>query len=136
MESFTVRTRRRNEFVDITREVAEAVSRSGVREGICLVYIPHTTCGVTVNENADPDVPSDILSHTAQLVPREGLFRHAEGNSDAHIKASLFGASALVPVTGGRLALGTWQAVFLCEFDGGRTRKVYVQVLAGGENAS
>ena len=135
MESFTVRTRRRNEFVDITREVSEALSKTGVREGICLVYVPHTTCGVTINENADPDVPADVLSHMAQLVPREGRFRHAEGNSDAHIKTSLFGSSALVPVAGGRLALGTWQAVFLCEFDGARTRKVYVQVLGGGEKS-
>ncbi len=136
MRSFTVRTRQRNQFVDITGKVGDAVGESRVSEGICLVFTPHTTCGVTINENADPDVPADIIDHLSGVVPRRADFRHAEGNADSHIKASLFGSSALVPISRGRLALGTWQAIFLCEFDGSRTRTVYVQILSGGESAA
>ena len=136
MERFSVSTRRRTQFVDVTREVAERVGRSGVQEGACLVYIPHTTCGITINENADPDVPADVISHMNEVVPQRPDFRHNEGNSDSHIKASLFGSSVLVPVSGGRLALGTWQGIFLCEFDGARNRTVFVQILPGLESTA
>jgi secondary thiamine-phosphate synthase enzyme len=133
MERFSVSTRRRNQFVDITHSVAEVVARSGVAEGACLIYTPHTTCGLTINENADPDVPADIIGHLATIVPQRPDFRHGEGNADSHIKSSLFGCSQLVPISGGRLALGTWQGIFLCEADGARTRSVFVQILVGAE---
>jgi secondary thiamine-phosphate synthase enzyme len=132
MDALTVSTRNRNQFVDITREVAQAVRARGLRDGACLIYVPHTTCAVTVNENADPDVPADIIAHLSAVIPRRDDFRHGEGNSDAHIKSSLVGCSAMVPVKDGALALGTWQAIFLCEFDGPRTRCVNVQCMAAG----
>jgi len=125
---FEVRTRRRAELVDITERVAEAVARSGIADGTCHVFVPHTTAGVTINEGADPDVAADIESHMTELVPKEAAFEHAEGNSDSHIKTALVGASCTAPVRGGKLALGTWQAIFLCEWDGPRTRMVEVGV--------
>lgn len=126
--TFQVTTNRRAQLVDITKRVAEAVEKSGVKEGVCHVFIPHTTAGVTVNEGADPDVASDIESHLAELVPKEAVFEHAEGNSDSHIKTVLVGPSCTTPVRAGKLALGTWQAIFLCEWDGPRTRQVEVGV--------
>jgi secondary thiamine-phosphate synthase enzyme len=126
--SFDVQTTRRAQMVNITERVAEAVERSGVDQGTCHVFIPHTTAGVTINEGADPDVAADVESHLAELVPKEAAFEHEEGNSDAHIKTVLVGPSCLAPVRGGKLALGTWQAVFLCEWDGPRTRRVEVAV--------
>jgi secondary thiamine-phosphate synthase enzyme len=126
--AFEVRSNRRAQLVDITQRVAEAVERSGVSEGTCHVFVPHTTAGVTINEGADPDVARDIESHLQELVPREAAFEHAEGNSDSHIKTVLVGPSCLAPVRGGKLALGTWQAIFLCEWDGPRTRRVEVGV--------
>ena len=125
---FEVRTRRRAELVDITERVGEAVARSGIADGTCHVFVPHTTAGVTINEGADPDVAADIESHMTELVPKEAAFEHAEGNSDSHIKTALVGASCTAPVRGGKLALGTWQAIFLCEWDGPRTRRVEVAV--------
>ena len=127
---FEVRSRRRTELVDITRRVAEAVERSGVRDGTCHVFVPHTTAGVTINEGADPDVARDIESHLNELVPKEAAFQHAEGNSDSHIKTVLIGPSCTAPVRDGKLALGRWQAIFLCEWDGPRTRQVEVAVAA------
>jgi secondary thiamine-phosphate synthase enzyme len=135
IRNLTVRTACREEFVDITAEVARALAESGCREGAVLVYSPHTTAGVTINEGADPDVRCDMLGHLAALVPESPAFRHAEGNSDAHIKTSLMGPSQMVPVSGGRMALGTWQKIYLCEFDGPRTRTVLVQALAAAEGA-
>lgn len=126
-----VETVSRTQMVDITSRVREKVRESGVREGVCMVYVPHTTAGVTVNENADPAVARDILGRLEELVPREGGYRHAEGNADAHIKASLIGFCQFLPVEGGDLSLGTWQGVFLCEFDGPRRRKVTVRVIPG-----
>lgn len=123
-----VRSRGREEMIDITRDVAAAVSRSGVDVGHALVYCPHTTAGLTINEAADPDVGADILAGLSRLAPREGGWRHAEGNADAHVKASLMGASVLVPVRRGELVLGTWQGIFFCEFDGPRQRSVDVTV--------
>ena len=128
--AFDVRTARRSQLVDITKRVADAVERSGVAEGTCHVFVPHTTAGVTINEGADPDVASDIASHLAEMVPREAAFDHAEGNSDSHIKTVLVGPSCAAPVRNGKLALGTWQAIFLCEWDGPRTRRVEVAVSA------
>jgi len=126
--TFEVRSRRRTELVDITERVADAVDRSAVRDGICHVFVPHTTAGVTINEGADPDVARDIESHLGEIVPREAAFQHAEGNSDSHIKAVLIGPSCTAPVRGGKLALGRWQAIFMCEWDGPRTRQVEVAV--------
>jgi len=123
-----VRTRRREELVDVTAQVREAVAASGVAEGFCVVCSPHTTCGVTVNEGWDPAVASDALAHLRELVPREHQFTHAEGNSDSHIKTMLLGTGALLPVSAGELRLGRWQAVFLCEFDGPRERELWVTV--------
>jgi len=129
MRQFTLTTTRREEFLDITAEIARAVRESGLSDGAALVYSPHTTAGITINEGADPDVKRDMLAHLAHLVPNRADFRHAEGNSDAHIKTSLMGPSQLVPVSGGRLQLGTWQKIYFCEFDGPRRRTVLVQLL-------
>ncbi len=127
--SFEVSTRGREQMQDITSRVAQAVEDSQIGAGTVTVYVPHTTAGVTVNENADPDVVRDILSALEQAVPwRQSFYRHGEGNSAAHVKSSLVGCSAVLPVVGGRMALGTWQAIFFCEFDGPRTRKVVVTV--------
>ena len=127
---FEVRTARRAQLVDITQRVAEAVNRSGVRDGVCHVFVPHTTAGVTINEGADPDVAADIASHLGEMVPKDAAFEHAEGNSDSHIKTVLVGPSCTAPVRDGKLALGTWQAIFVCEWDGPRTRQVEVAVSA------
>lgn len=131
MTTFSVQTASRSEMIDITDRVAAVVTESGVRDGLCHVFVPHTTAAVTINENADPDVQRDILASLERIVPLTDRYRHAEGNSPAHIKASLFGASQTVIVVQGRLVLGTWQSIFFCEFDGPRTRKVLVKVTAG-----
>jgi len=124
VETFELRTGARTEMLDITSQVDAVVARSGVAEGLCCVYVPHTTAGVTVNENADPSVRHDVLRELNKIVPFDDAYTHAEGNSAAHIKASLMGSSVTVPVSGGRLALGTWQGIFFCEFDGPRARRV------------
>jgi len=132
MQRLEVRTRQHSDFHEITSEVAKAVVRSGLKDGVAMVYVPHTTAGVTINENADPDVKSDMLVSLEKMVPwRQEHFRHGEGNSAAHIKASMMGFSALVPVANGELQLGTWQGIYLCEFDGPRTRQVVVTVMQG-----
>jgi len=128
LHQFTVRTASRQQMLDITDRVQEAVSVSGAREGLCMVFVPHTTAGVTINENADPSVQRDMLGELDKVVPLQDDYEHTEGNSAAHLKSSLFGCSCLVPVEGGRLVLGTWQGVYFCEFDGPRTRKVQVMV--------
>ncbi len=130
MERFRVRTSQRREMVDITEQVQAAVETTRQQRGVCHVFVPHTTCGVTLNERADPCVRADILETLGRLVPRRGDYTHTEGNSDAHLQATLTGAATLVPVENGRLVLGTWQAVFLCEFDGPRTREVWVTVIS------
>jgi secondary thiamine-phosphate synthase enzyme len=124
-----VRTARRVQLVDITDEVAEVVERSRVEEGVCHVFVEHTTAGVTINEGADPDVAHDIETELGKLIRKDSGYRHAEGNSDSHIKTVLVGATTAAPVRQGKLALGTWQAVFLCEWDGPRTRRVQVSVV-------
>jgi secondary thiamine-phosphate synthase enzyme len=123
-----VRTAARTELIDITDMVSDELARAAVKTGVCYVYMPHTTAGLTINENADPDVVRDILAGLARLVPETGDYRHAEGNSDAHIKATLVGSSLMVPVVDGRLALGSWQALYFCEFDGPRHRHVLVGI--------
>jgi secondary thiamine-phosphate synthase enzyme len=133
METVEVRTSRREELVNITAPVREAVGRSGVREGVAHLWSFHTTCGLTVNEGADPDVARDISWKLAALAPHdEAAYRHAEGNSDSHVKTSLVNPGATLLVSDGDLVLGTWQAVFLAEFDGPRTRTVAVQVVPAG----
>ncbi len=123
-----VPTSQRAQMVDVTTQVASELTASGVRSGMCYVYVPHTTAGVTINENADPDVVTDILNGLERLVPLKGNYRHAEGNSDAHIKASLMGFTISGPVVDGRLALGTWQGIYFCEFDGPRRRKMLIGI--------
>ena len=132
MQTFHVRTSTQTEFIDITRSVQEAVKKIGVEDGICIIFIPHTTAGVTINENADPSVIHDILMELNKFVPVKDQYHHLEGNSPAHIKSSLVGCSEIVFVESGRLALGTWQGIFFCEFDGPRDRKVHVKVISDG----
>lgn len=130
MYRFQVRTNRRNEFVEVTAEVCRAIAASAVQGGLCLVYVPHTTAAVTVQENVDPDVVHDLLLWLNRHIPKEVPgFRHAEGNSDSHLKAAMVGPSVTLVVDGGRPILGTWQGVYLCEFDGPRTRDVMVKVI-------
>jgi len=130
MQSFTVTTRERNEMVEITDQVRGAVRASSAREAICVVYCPHTTGAITVNENADPDVVHDLMLWYNRVVPKEQPgFRHGEGNSDSHIKSTMVGPSVTLIVAEGQLVLGRWQGVFFCEFDGPRTRTVHVQVV-------
>jgi secondary thiamine-phosphate synthase enzyme len=126
--AFEVGTNRRAQMIDVTDRVAEIVKRAGVVDGTCHVFVPHTTAGVTINEGADPDVAHDLEARLARLVPKEAGYRHREGNSDSHIKTALIGPACTAPVRAGRLALGTWQAIFLCEWDGPRTRRVEVAV--------
>ena len=126
---FEVATSRREQFLDITEQVARIVSEAGVSAGAVLVYCPHTTAGITINENADPDVTADLLGALERLAPRDAGYRHREGNSDGHLKASLIGSSATVPIEAGRMMLGTWQGIYLGEFDGPRRRRVLVTVL-------
>ena len=129
METMQVETGAREAFIDITDRVWEAVRKTGKRDGAVLVFVPHTTCAATINENADPDVVRDILLALDKAIPDHNDFRHAEGNSSAHVKASLVGSSVHVILEEGRLMLGTWQGIYLCEFDGPRTRKVWVKVI-------
>jgi len=132
MQIFEVRTSTQTEFIDITRSVQEAVKKTGVKDGICIIFIPHTTAAVTINENADPSVIHDILMELNKIVPFKDPYHHMEGNSPAHIKTSLVGCSEIVFVESGRLVLGTWQGIFFCEFDGPRNRKVHVKVIPDG----
>ena len=128
IRTFQVRSSQRTDFIDITHSVQEAVEKSGVTEGVCIVFIPHTTAAVTINENADPSVIEDMAMAMNKIVPFEDRYRHLEGNSPAHIKSSVVGCSQTVFVESGKLVLGTWQGIFFCEFDGPRTRKVHVKV--------
>ncbi len=131
MVELSVRTSKREELVDITEQVQSVVTRSGVQNGVCWVFVPHTTAAVTINENADPSVKVDILEQLRRLVPSDLRYHHTEGNADAHIKAVLVGNSVAVPIVNGRLRLGTWQGIFFCEFDGPRSRRVWVEVTEG-----
>ncbi|RMG70448.1 MAG: YjbQ family protein [Nitrospirae bacterium] len=128
LRQITLKSSRRREFIDITRKVQDVIESSGVTEGICVVYVPHTTAGVTINEGADPSVKEDILMMLEKLVPHRASYAHMEGNSDAHIQATLVGSSVTLLISSGRAQLGTWQSLFFCEFDGPRTRKVLVKI--------
>ena len=131
INTLSVPTSRRTEMVDITGQIQELVRLSGVTEGVCHIFEAHTTAGLTINENADPSVPADMLMVLNKIISEQEAYRHLEGNSPAHVKASLMGAQLTVLVSNGRLLLGTWQGVFLCEFDGPRTRKVHIKIMAG-----
>ncbi|MBN1547249.1 MAG: YjbQ family protein [Syntrophaceae bacterium] len=130
LKQFAVKTGSRCQMIDITGQVRAILRESEYQSGTCQVYVPHTTAGVTINENADPDVPRDILATLERLVPLHGNYRHSEGNSDAHMKASLMGFSQTVFFENGALILGTWQSLFFCEFDGPRTRSVFVKLIS------
>jgi secondary thiamine-phosphate synthase enzyme len=130
--SLTVPTRRRNQLIDVTADVQQAVRGAGLQDGYVICFVPHTTAGVTIQENADPDVVHDVLWKLEQLIPKdEPAYQHGEGNSDAHIKSSVIGCAQMVPVEDGRLVLGTWQAVYFCEFDGPRQRRMLVKCIQG-----
>jgi len=126
---YRVKTNKAQEFIDITDIINNEIKRNNVQEGLAVVFVPHTTAGVTINENADPDVVSDILSSLNKAFPVNGDYRHYEGNSHAHIKASLMGSSCTIIIENGKLKLGTWQGVYFCEFDGPRNRKVYIKII-------
>jgi secondary thiamine-phosphate synthase enzyme len=126
-----ITSRSKTELIDITKDIQDAVTAEDVGAGACMLYVPHTTAAVTINENADPTVRKDILMILNRIIPWDADYRHLEGNSPAHIKASLVGASALVAIENGRLVLGTWQGIFFCEFDGPRNRKLHLRFLKG-----
>lgn len=129
MKTISLDTHSRVEMIDITSAVQRAIRDEKIKDGLCLVFTPHTTAAITINENADPDVPRDILAALDRAVPLSANYRHAEGNSAAHVKSSLVGTSELVIIENGRLVLGTWQSLFFCEFDGPRTRKVFLSLM-------
>jgi secondary thiamine-phosphate synthase enzyme len=131
MKEINVRTNSWTEMVDITSLVQAAVEERKVKSGICVIFTPHTTAAVTINENADPDVPIDIISVLERAFPQTADYRHIEGNSPAHAKSSLVGASELVLIEDGRIVLGTWQSIFFCEFDGPRSRKIFISIISG-----
>jgi secondary thiamine-phosphate synthase enzyme len=130
MKEIKVQTNSRSEMIDITSLVQAAISEKKVKKGVCIIFIPHTTAAVTINENADPDVPRDIITALEMVFPQNSPYRHREGNSPAHIKSSLVGASVTVLIEAGRLVLGTWQSIFFCEFDGPRSRKVFLSIIS------
>lgn len=124
-----IKSRSKSEMIDITPSVQDEISRSGIKEGVCIIYVPHTTAGITINEGADPSVCDDIIYKLTRLVPKNENYTHIEGNSDSHIKASLMGSSVTVIIENSGLILGTWQKIFFCEFDGPRSRSVYIKIL-------
>ena len=128
---FTVKSKSRTQLIDITSEIQKAVRSSGISEGLCMLYVPHTTAAITINESADPSVASDIMMVLNEVIPWKAEYRHLEGNSPAHIKSTLVGASEVIAIENGSLVLGTWQGIFFSEFDGPRTRSVYMRLLKG-----
>lgn len=128
LHTIKINSSRREQFIDLTDDIARLINESGISEGVCHIYVPHTTAGVTINEGHDPSVVHDILMHLNKLVPPGGGYTHLEGNSDAHIKAFLAGTEKTIPVSGGKLLLGNWQRIFFCEFDGPRQRKVFIKI--------
>ncbi|GBD97175.1 MAG TPA: YjbQ family protein [Nitrospirae bacterium] len=129
IKNINVKTKARTEFIDITSGIQEIVDESGVKNGVCYIFVPHTTAALTINEGADPSVVTDIVSALNKLIPHSADYLHMEGNSDAHIKTSLTGSSGTVIIEGGKLLLGTWQAIFFCEFDGARHRRVTLKII-------
>jgi secondary thiamine-phosphate synthase enzyme len=130
MITVSVKTSARKQMLDVTADLRQAVKSAGLKDGLVVAYVPHTTAGITINENADPDVCRDMLGHLAKMVPADKTFRHTEGNSDAHIQAGLMGSSVTVLVEDGGLVLGTWQSVFFCEFDGPRSRQLHIKLVS------
>jgi secondary thiamine-phosphate synthase enzyme len=131
MEILNIKTFQRIDFIDITNEIEKKVNQSGIIEGICYLFVPHTTAGLTINENADPAVKNDIRLKINNLIPYKDSYSHSEGNSDAHIKSSIFGPSLNVIISRNKLVLGTWQGIYFCEFDGPRNRNLFIKILAG-----
>ncbi|UCG34622.1 MAG: YjbQ family protein [Candidatus Omnitrophota bacterium] len=131
MSTLHIQTKKRSEFIDITRDIQKAVNSQKINEGICVVFCPHTTAGLTINENADPCVKKDIISHLEELVPEDKPYSHSEGNSDSHIKSSLVGSSLNIIIENNQLVLGTWQGIYFCEFDGPRSRNVFIKAIGG-----
>jgi secondary thiamine-phosphate synthase enzyme len=131
MVKLDVKTNSQTQFIDITQEIQQAVGKSGIKSGTCHIFIPHTTAGVTINENADPSVTRDILMELNKVIPFDDSYHHMEGNSAAHIKSSLVGCSIYVIIDSGQIQLGTWQGIYFCEFDGPRSRRVWVKVISG-----
>jgi secondary thiamine-phosphate synthase enzyme len=131
MTVFDVKTHAKDELIDITSSVKNIITNSQVENGVCIIYVPHTTAGVTINENADPSVKSDILMALRNIVPDSLPYRHMEGNSPGHVKSTLVGCSASLLINNGSLSLGTWQGIFFCEFDGPRNRKVFAKIIPG-----
>lgn len=129
MQSISIKTKSRIEMVDVTDMIQSLIKESGISDGICVCYVPHTTAGITINEGADPSVCEDIMQKLSELVPHHYNYKHLEGNADSHIKATIVGSSVTVIVEDGKLALGTWQKIFFCEFDGPRTRKIWVKTI-------
>lgn len=129
MEKIKIKTTSRVDLVDITKEIQSVVGASKIKDGVCFIFCQHTTAGLTINENADPSVKADIVNTLNRLIPHSANYQHAEGNADAHIKSSLFGASLSIFIEGGKLALGTWQGIYLCEGDGPRAREVWVKII-------
>jgi secondary thiamine-phosphate synthase enzyme len=127
--NLTVKTQSRTDLIDITSDVQKTVRSSGIADGLCLLYVPHTTAAITINESADPSVKDDLLMILNEIVPWKAKYRHLEGNSPAHVKSTLVGASELVAIENGRLVLGTWQGIFFCEFDGPRNRKLHINIM-------
>jgi secondary thiamine-phosphate synthase enzyme len=131
MHRINIRTAKRIDLIDITQEIQNIVSKSKVKEGICFAFCPHTTAGLTINENADPSVRRDIINALNRLVPEGAGYSHAEGNADSHIKSSLFGSTLIIFIEAGQLAFGTWQGIYFCEGDGPRSREIWVKILEG-----
>ena len=131
MEKINIKTSQRIELIDITEKVQAAVAKKKIKDGVCFIFCPHTTAGLTINENADPSVKRDIINVLNKLVPAGAGYAHSEGNADSHVKSSLFGSSLSIFVEGGRLALGTWQGIYFCEGDGARSREVWIKVVEG-----
>jgi len=129
MNKISISTTEREEFIDITSKIEKIIKDAKVKDGLCVVFCPHTTAGLTINENADPSVQKDIIEHLEKLVPANKNYSHSEGNSDAHIKSALLGSSLNVIIKEGNLSLGTWQGIYFCEFDGPRSRQAYVQII-------
>ena len=130
MKRISIKTQQKQELIEITSQVERVVREAGVEEGLCVVFVPHTTAGIIINENADPSVREDVLMMLAKLIPQSSHYKHSEGNSPTHIKSSLVGSSVQVPISGGRLALGTWQGIMFCEFDGPRAREAWISLMA------
>lgn len=134
MYTLSISSKKHTEFISLNGQLNSLIKKEAFEEGLCMIFIPHTTAGITINENADPDVKKDMIKTLEQMIPWENGYSHLEGNSAAHLKASIMGFSQLIPVENGRLVLGTWQDVYLCEFDGPRTRKTIIKLVGGNKD--